>query len=161
MTRPDEIVRLLESMKESVSGTRKESRRTGLLDLEPYKSNQAWPGRRYSLVGNSYCVETRLIHGNQELKRTACIAVVLERGRQNRKCVSVEDALDYPGFRECLSRFELDWLGRQPASTLIGPAYDPAGHLVPHAFAVWRRHQDKPAAGREHDRCSEVSLAKP
>lgn len=161
MTRPDEIVRLLESMKESVSGTRKDNRRTGLLDLEPYKSNQAWPGRRYALVGNSYCVETRLIQGNQELKRTACIAVVLERGRQNRKCVSVEDALEYPGFRECLSRFELDWLGRQPASTLIGPAYDPAGHLVPHAFAVWRRHRDDQAVTRERDHRSEVSLAKP
>ncbi|MBZ0185879.1 MAG: hypothetical protein K8F91_06455 [Candidatus Obscuribacterales bacterium] len=147
MARQDEIVRLLRNMNEIISPDPTESRRrqsarellSGMLDLQPYKQNQSWPGRAYVLVGNSYNVEQKVVVGNHAVKRTACISVVLERGRNNRNCTSIEDAFTYGGFVECLSRFEHDWLKRQPPSTLVGPAYDHEGRLVPHAFAVWRR----------------------
>lgn len=108
-------------------------------NLSPFKSNQAWPGRDYILVGNSYNVERRIIDTTCATRRIACIAVVLERGRTNRKCVSIEDAFTVPGFVECLSRFEYEWLKKQPPSTLIGPAYDQDGNFVKESFAVWRR----------------------
>lgn len=107
--------------------------------LEPYKANQAWPGRAYNLIGNSYNLESKILETTSDTKRTACIAVVLERGRSNRKCVSIEDAFAFPGFEECLSRFEKDWLFKQPPSTLIGPAYDQYGRQLPESFAVWKR----------------------
>ncbi len=107
--------------------------------LSPYKANQAWPGRKYELIGNSFNLDSRIIDTISDTRRSACIAVVLTRGEGNRKCLSVEDAFTYKGFLECLSRFEYDWLSKQPPSTLIGPAYDSYGELLPESFAVWRR----------------------
>lgn len=109
--------------------------------VEPYKNNQSWPGRKYSLVGNSFNLESRILDINSDTKRTACIAVVIEKGKNNCNCVSIEDALAYEGFYEILSRFEYDWLSKQPPSTLIGPAYDEKGVLIPNSFSVWRREK--------------------
>ena len=109
------------------------------INLKPYKNHQAWPGRRYNLVGNSFNLENRIVDTKSDTKRTACISVVLEKGRNNCKCISIEDAFEYKGFVECLSRFEYDWLSKQPPSTLIGPAYDTKGELLPESFAVWKR----------------------
>ena len=61
--------------------------------LRPYKQNHAWPGRTYRLVGNSYNVEVKIVDTASDTKRSACIAMVLEKGRNNRNCVSVADAL--------------------------------------------------------------------
>ena len=108
----------------------------------PYKANQAWPGRKYLLIGNSFRVDNKIVATTDATKRTACIAVVLEKGRNNRRCVSVEDAFSSRGFVECLSRFEFDWLRRQPPSTLIGPAFNEDGDLIPEAFSVWQRQAD-------------------
>jgi|AGTN01.1.fsa_nt_gi hypothetical protein len=116
-------------------------------NLDPYKRNQAWPGRKYLLIGNSFRVDNKIIATTDATKRTACIAVVLERGRNNRRCVSVEDAFANPGFVEALSRFEFDWLRRQPPSTLIGPAFDEDGNLIPEAFSVWQRQVEDSEAG--------------
>lgn len=127
-------------------------------DTKPYKKNQAWPGRKYQLIGNSFRVDNKIVATTDATKRTACIAVVLEKGRNNRRCVSVEDAFSYPGFVECLSRFEFDWLRRQPPSTLIGPAFDEKGELIPEAFSVWHRHSDDSDARRQKER--KVLLAK-
>ena len=107
--------------------------------LYPYKQNQAWPGRRYELIGNSFNLDSRVVDTASDTRRSACIAIVLSRGRDNRKCLSVEDAFTYKGFLECLSRFEYDWLVKEPPSTLIGPAYDQNGSLLTESFAVWRR----------------------
>ncbi len=111
------------------------------VDLSPYKGKQAWPGRAYVLVGNSYNPEKRIHSTRQARKRAACIALMLEYGKNNRNCLSVEDALQIEGFRECLSRFEFDWLRREAASTLLGPAYNERGELLPQCFAVWRREE--------------------
>lgn len=111
------------------------------LNLNPYKNNQAWPGRNYILVGNSFNLDRNFVATTSDTKRSATIAMVLVKGSSNRKCVSIEDAFNVPGFTECLSRFEFDWLKKQPPSTLIGPAYNELGALVPLSFAVWRRHQ--------------------
>lgn len=109
------------------------------MNLHPYKNNQAWPGRTYILVGNSFNLDKNVVATTSDTKRSATIAMVLEKGRNNRKCVSIEDAFGVEGFAECLSRFEFDWLKKQPPSTLIGPAYDQNGKLIPLSFAVWRR----------------------
>lgn len=142
-----EVERLFSKLNENVPKANEAERREPeeLLhtksNLTPYKHNQAWPGRNYFLVGNSYNVDRRLVDTKYATRRTACIAVVLERGRDNRKCVSIEDALTFSGFMECLSRFELAWLSKEPGSTLIGPAFDYNGELIPEAFAVWRREE--------------------
>ncbi len=109
------------------------------MNLNPYKKNQAWPGRNYVLIGNSFNVEKNFVATTNDTKRSATIAMVLEKGRNNRKCVSIEDAFKVEGFSECLSRFEFDWLKKQPPSTLIGPAFNDRGILIPLSFAVWRR----------------------
>lgn len=109
------------------------------MNLSPYKNNQAWPGRTYILVGNSFNLDKNVVATTSDTKRSATIAMVLEKGRNNRKCVSIEDAFAVEGFSECLSRFEFDWLKKQPPSTLIGPAFDQNGKHIPLSFAVWRR----------------------
>lgn len=111
------------------------------MDLTPYKQASVWPGRSYLLVGNSYNVEVRFADSrNYDVKRRASIAMMFESksGNRNRGCVALEDALRNEGFVEVLSRFEFDWLRRMPSETLIGPAYDRYGNLIPQAFAVWR-----------------------
>jgi len=157
-TRPDEIEKLLTNMKETVSETAAARKTPEELlytrdNLKPFKNNQAWPGRNYILVGNSYNVEKRIIDTNGATRRTACIAVVLERGRANRKCVSIEEALKVPGFVECLSRFEYEWLKKQPPSTLLGPAFNDAGELVKESFAVWRREESYKATVKKPVLC--------
>ncbi|MBX3076253.1 hypothetical protein KF707_02270 [Candidatus Obscuribacterales bacterium] len=148
MTKSREIEKLIENMKDALSSNEEVSNRKSpeeLLytrdSLKSFKTNQAWPGRNYILVGNSYNVEKRVIDTSGATRRTACIAVVLERGRSNRRCVSIEEALKVPGFVECLSRFEYEWLKKQPPSTLLGPAFDNDGNLVQESFAVWRREE--------------------
>lgn len=123
-------------------------------NTDPYKANQAWPGRKYLLIGNSFRVDNKIIATIDATKRTACIAVVLEKGRNNRRCVSVEDAFANPGFVESLSRFEFDWLRRQPPSTLIGPAFDEEGNLIPEAFSVWQRQSGDSGARRSGAKAS-------
>ncbi len=108
------------------------------IDLTAYKEHQGWPGRGYLLVGNSYNVERKVTDKTQKTKRNGSIAMLLEQGKGNRHCVTVEEALYHAGFVESLSRFEFDWLRREPSSSLIGPAYDEYGKLVPGSFAVWR-----------------------
>ena len=153
MARDREVRALLSNLRDSVDGhegheyqgehrpRRSVQELLSGVNLAPYKTHKAWPGRKYLLLGNSYNVDSGIYATNNEARRAACIAVVLERGRDNRNCVSVEDALEYEGFVESLSRFERDWLRRQPASTLIGPAYDDGGNLITGAFAVWRREE--------------------
>jgi hypothetical protein len=80
-------------------------------------------------------------------KRSGSIALLLEQG--NRHCVGVEEALCHSGFVESLSRFEFDWLRREPPSSLIGQAYDEQGKLLPHSFAVWRVDVVQTKAGRQ------------
>jgi len=112
------------------------------MNLHPYKSNRAWPGRTYILVGNSFNLDKNAVAttgDTSDIKRSATIAMLIEKGRDNAKCVSVEDAFAFEGFTECLSRFEFDWLKKQHPSTLIGPAFDYNGNLIPLSFAVWRR----------------------
>lgn len=112
-----------------------------VMDLTPYKQASAWPGRTYLLVGNSYNVEVRFADSrNYDVKRRASIAMMFESKTHNRNrgCVALGDALRNQGFVEVLSRFEFDWLRRMPGETLIGPAYDRYGNLIPQAFAVWR-----------------------
>ncbi len=118
-------------------------------DLTPYKKHQAWPGKSYFLVGNSYNTEPKVRDTAHATRRTACIAMIIERGRDNVKCSSVQEALAFEGFAETLSRFEYDWLRKQPPSTLIGPAYDQKGNLVPEAFAVWRYEESFKSAPKK------------
>lgn len=110
------------------------------MDLTPYKQASVWPGRNYLLVGNSYNVETRLAGRTYDVKRRASIAMMFESKdhKRNRGCVTLADALRNQGFIEVMSRFEFDWLRRMPDETLIGPAYDRYGNLIPQAFSVWR-----------------------
>lgn len=134
MTKKDEVNKLLSNMKSSASGAR---------DLTNYKDNQAWPGRKYMLVGNSFHVGEGAPTGNSKegRRRKAAIAAVLSGGRygkENLPLASVEEALKNEEYRSSLSRFEYDWLKRQPPSTMIGPAYDEKGKLLPSSFAVWR-----------------------
>lgn len=65
--------------------------------------------------------------------------MMLEKGKGNRRCLSVGEALQHEGFKECLSRFEYDWLVRESQETLLGPAYNDKGELLPLSFTVWRK----------------------
>jgi len=161
--KPDDVNKLLTNMKGSAakaSGPRKVEHNTNRpvskpdalnrqIDLAPYKEHQGWPGRGYLLVGNSFNMERKVTDKVKSTKRTGSIALLLEQGKGNRHCVSVEDALCHAGFVESLSRFEFDWLRREPPSSLIGPAYDEQGNFVPNSFAVWRVDVVETKAGRQ------------
>jgi hypothetical protein len=147
----DEVNTLLTNMKGSAvraKGPRVDQHTSGpaskpdslqrYIDLAPYKEHQAWPGRGYLLVGNSYNTEGKVKVKTKSTKRSGSIALLLEQGKDNRHTVGVEVALCHAGFVESLSRFEFDWLRREPPSSLIGQAYDEQGKLLPQSFAVWR-----------------------
>lgn len=148
MPRKQEVNKLLSNMKTAgranapAKGAGKGLKLDALkrrIDLSYYKEHQAWPGRSYLLVGNSFNAEKKLRSGRKDSKRAGSIAMVLEKGRGNRHCVTVEEAMTDADFVANLSRFEFDWLRREAGDSLIGPAYDARGRLVPHSFAVWRR----------------------
>ncbi len=138
MPRQEEVKTLLTKMNSAISPDSLQRR----LDLAPYKSSQAWPGKTFLLVGNSYNAEKRA-RGSAK-KRAAAIAAMLEESHGvhgKRHCLTLRDALANERFVATLSRFEADWLKREPDSTLIGPAYDEQGNLLSESFAVWRRLQ--------------------
>lgn len=113
-----------------------------------FKANQAWPGQNYFLLGESHTIERRSIDTISATRRAACINHLLLRGRNNLRCVSIEEALTVPGFVSCLSRVEYEWLKKQPTFALIGPSYQQDGTLIAESFAVWRREDVCKAAGR-------------
>jgi hypothetical protein len=107
-------------------------------ELKPYVVNGAVPGENYYLVGSSYNLESPIVNPDLDAKRAGCISMLLESRAPQTHCVPVAEAFEYPGFPDVLSRFERDWLGRVPPNTMIGPAFDPEGHRIPTAFAVWK-----------------------
>lgn len=115
-----------------------------------FKANQAWPGRNYSLVGEAHTIERRTIDTISATRRAACINHLLQRGRNNQQCVTIEEALTVPGFVSCLSRVEYAWLKKQLPATLIGPSFNQDGQLIAESFAVWRRDDVCKAASRTH-----------
>ncbi|MDZ4836761.1 MAG: hypothetical protein SGJ27_23520 [Candidatus Melainabacteria bacterium] len=119
--------------------------------LGAFKTNQAWPGRNYSLVGEAHVIERRTIDTISATRRAACINNVLQLGRNNQHCVTIEDALTVAGFVSCLSRVEYAWLKKQSQGTLIGPSYCQEGNLIAESFAVWRRDDVCKSAGRTHN----------
>ncbi len=138
MPRREEVKNLLTNMQSAIGPDSLHRR----LDLAPYKVARAWPGKPYLLIGNSYNAE-KAVRGRAK-KRTAAISALLAQAGA-RNCVKIADALRDDDFANALSRFEYDWLKREHASTLIGPAYDEHGDVLPQSFAVWRRlHVSKP-----------------
>ncbi len=109
------------------------------IDITPYKKTAAWPGKSFLLVGNSFNTDASFQKTKEKRRRSGCIAVLVSKGTGNRNCVSLRDALQDEGFTSVLSRFEKQWLAKLPETTLIGPAYNDKGKLIPHAFAVWRK----------------------
>lgn len=165
MPRKQEVNKLLSNMK-SAGGANAPDKQAGKafkldalkrrIDLSHYKENQAWPGRTYLLVGNSFNTERRVKSGRKDSRRSGSIAMLLAHGKGNRHCVTVHDAMHDQSFVENLSRFEFDWLKRECGDSLIGPAYDEKGKLLPNSFAVWRRqhvhsrHEEKALAVAGH-----------
>lgn len=119
------------------------------IDITPYKKTAAWPGKSYLLVGNSYNTDKTFQKSREKTRRAACIALLINKGADRRNCVSLEEALLDEGFASVLSRFEKQWLAKLPETTLIGPAYNDKGKLIPQAFAVWRKEF---VTAREKDR---------
>ena len=109
------------------------------IDVTPYKKTAAWPGKSYLLVGNSFNTDVTFQKSREKTRRAACIAVVINRGADRRNCVSLGEALGDERFASVLSRFEKQWVEKLPETTLIGPAYNEKGKLIPQAFAVWRK----------------------
>lgn len=107
-------------------------------ELMPYMAANVWPGRNFQLVGNSFNAEEHSSTRQFQLRRGACIAMMLMQGKETRRCVYLHEAMNNEGFIEVLSRFEIDWLKRLPLNTVIGPAYDGNGELLSQAFSVWR-----------------------
>ena len=142
-----EVNKLINKMKEQVGegpkqeGHQEQSQDSELrlpnIDIEPYKRGNAWPGRTFMLIGNSFSVEQKIMHTSMSIKRSACIAMMLEQGGA-RRCVFVHEAMQHEGFVEVLSKFERLWLNKLPDDTVIGPAYAPTGELIGQSFAVWR-----------------------
>ncbi len=144
-----EVNKLMKKMKEQVGTAPVEPKAPALnnsdgelsltrLEVGPYKRGNAWPGRNYMLVGNSFNVEQKIMSTAQPVKRSACIAMMLEQGGA-RRCVFVHEALQNEGFLEVLSKFERSWMVKLPEDTVIGPAYAPTGELIGQSFAVWRK----------------------
>ncbi|MBU6451470.1 MAG: hypothetical protein KGS72_06815 [Cyanobacteria bacterium REEB67] len=117
------------------------------LDLRAYKEHQAWPGRTYLLVGNSFNAGRKKNDGAYNKRRAAAINKVLEAGKHpaRHQCVSAQEALKQQAFVKVLSRFEYDWLRRQAPGALLGPAYDQAGKRLNSSFAVWRVNHSQSA----------------
>lgn len=121
------------------------------IDITPYKKTAAWPGKSYLLVGNSFDIS--LQEPMEKTRRAACIALLVSRHSNNRNCASLGEALCDEGFASILSRFENQWLRKMPLTSMIGPAYDEKGNLIPQAFAVWRKefanqHREKQLVGK-------------
>ncbi len=140
MLRPDEVSKLMLKMKRQTDEvTHFEAHEENKLperDVSAYIRANSWPGRNYALVGHSYNVEQKIVGTSFPIRRAACIAMMLEQGGL-RRCVFVTEALGHEGFTEVLSRFELDWLGKLPNDTVLGPAYASTGELIGQSFAVW------------------------
>lgn len=115
-----------------------------------FKTNQAWPGRNYYLVGQSHTIDRRTLDAIGSARRAACIDHLLQRGRNNQHCVTIKEALTVPGFVSCLSSVEYAWLKKQPQATLVGPSYDSDGTRIAESFAVWCREDVCKSAGRAH-----------
>lgn len=102
------------------------------IDVAPYEKARAYPGQTFILMGNSFNLE----EDHDSSKRTTVLASLFSK--QNEPCLKLSDALKLKALNEVLSRFERDWLGRLPADTQIGPAFDINGTEISEAFAVWR-----------------------
>jgi hypothetical protein len=144
MSKPQEVNKLLNKLTDNVgkgpaqSSVRLEHYLLPELDVTPYKTAGAWPGKAFVLLGNSFCIEAKVATKKAQTKRKASLAIMFEQARDERRCVYVRDALNNESFMEVLSRFERDWLRRMPADTVIGPAYDMKGAIIGEAFAVWK-----------------------
>lgn len=114
-------------------------------DFTHYKQAHAYPGKEFLFVGHSYNTECDAGSSSNSSKRSAAIATLLENGNKNNQWVTVKDAVGDHQFYGTLSRFEKDWLGRLPESTLVGPAIDEAGKVIPQSFTVWRLEMRKNA----------------
>ena len=141
MGKKDDVNKLLGNLKSSAETANAPAIYTREVNLSYYKENHAWPGRNYIYIGNSFNIKKKIQSPNsrESRKRAACIAMMLEKGKGNRNCLSIGEALQHEGFKECLSRFEYDWLVREAHETLLGPAYNDKGELLPLAFTVWRK----------------------
>jgi len=132
MPRREEVKNLLTNMKSAIGPDYLHRQ----LDLAPYKSARSWPGKPYLLIGNSYKAE-QAVRGLAKKRAKAIANLLEEAGAKN--CVKLTVALAEEKFVAVLSRFEHDWLKREQQTTLIGPAYDELGNILPESFAVWRR----------------------
>jgi len=107
--------------------------------LSPYVQSKTWPGKNYIYIGH---LENPLVGTEIYIQRANFISLLLEaKGNQNH-CVTVEQALNFEGFVDVLSRFELSMLQRMPQYTMIGPAYADTGEPLPTAFTVWQALQE-------------------
>jgi hypothetical protein len=114
-------------------------------DFTHYKQAHAYPGKEFLFVGHSYNTECDGGSGTNTSKRSTAVANLLENGNKNNQWVTVKDAVGDQQFYSTLSRFEKDWLGRLPDSTLVGPAIDVSGKTIPQSFTVWRLEMRKNA----------------
>jgi hypothetical protein len=111
----------------------------GSIDLTPFKRAEVWPGSgTFCLLGNSFDVAVTALGSEAYRRRASSIKTLLSKGKNSHSFVTVKDALSDTGFKEALSRFERDWLGRMKDDTILGPAYDERGELIEIAFSVWR-----------------------
>jgi len=109
-------------------------------NFKHYREAGAYPGGSFFFVGHSYNVEHKCCGGQFKLKRQNAIKNVLELASKHHT-VAIKDALQNPEFFSVLSRFERDWLGRLPDTSLIGPAIDQEGTYIAHSFTVWRKER--------------------
>jgi hypothetical protein len=135
-----EIRQLLEKLQSSADDNRPQSDpyEDKTSALAPYRRHQVWPGERYTLLGTSYNLESRIFCRVLEERRAGCMAIVFESHGDRYSCIPVGQALAIEGLSDVLSGFERDWLEKLPDETLLGPAYSPAGQRIRTAFAVWR-----------------------
>lgn len=111
--------------------------------IEPYKRSKCWPGESYIYLGHSQNLDHQLLGTTQVRLRSRCMTLLFEAKGDANYCVSLENALDFEGFFQSLSRFEKEFLDKLPTCTVLGPAYDRSGSCVPGAFAVWRKESQR------------------
>lgn len=116
--------------------------------LAPYIEYKSWPGKNYMFIGHSENLEHPLVGTEIHVQRRTLMTLLFKAKGDVNYCVRLDEAMEFEGFQDVLSRFEKDILSKMPPHTLLGPAYHSSGDLLPTAFTVWRAAQNgaEPAA---------------
>jgi hypothetical protein len=116
--------------------------------LSPYIQAKSWPGQDYLYIGHLDDLQDQTDGREIQSPRARIISSLIQANGDENYCVGMERALNFEGFVDVLSRFELSLLQRMPAYSMIGPAYADSGELLTSSFTIWQALQHAPQESR-------------